>query len=155
MSYWLYQDVARLDMASEMHVIRVPPGIRPWWYRWIAGPVGPRHCCMAPDPGLARSAAHARRLPRPEGTLWIARHLLVTGDSRFIGARGAIHQERSFALVGIYSGRLDKESDIGLVWRRPAIEQIVEVGRPTDVQIVPLDSAARKRIQAACAEDSV
>jgi hypothetical protein len=30
--------------------------------------------------------------------------------------------------VGIYSGRIHKDSDLGIVWKRPALEQIIASG---------------------------
>jgi hypothetical protein len=44
-------------------------------------------------------------------------------------------QERSFAttplteLLGVYSGRVNEESDLGIVWKKDALRAVVDNGR--------------------------
>jgi len=40
-------------------------------------------------------------------------------------------------LLGIYSGRINKESDLGMVWKPRAIQDIVENGKPGNDRLVP------------------
>lgn len=153
LAYRLYQDVARLDMASEMHVVGFPQGFKSEGAEglqglWVRGtvawpPILDWH-------GLPRMLVDCRARPGHSGSPVI---FWSTAGAPFVGARGVTHQERAFALVGVYSGRLDKDSDIGLVWRRAAIEATVKAGRPSDVDVEPMDSAARQTIQESLTND--
>lgn len=46
----------------------------------------------------------------------------------FMGIDGHMRTGPAWSLVGIYSGRIHKESDLGIVWKRPALEQIIASG---------------------------
>jgi hypothetical protein len=48
---------------------------------------------------------------------------------------GSVHE-----LIGIYSGRIHEDSDIGVVWKRDAVQEIVEHGkRPEQPWVPPLE----------------
>ncbi|GAA5031864.1 hypothetical protein GCM10023258_30430 [Terrabacter aeriphilus] len=42
-------------------------------------------------------------------------------------------------LVGVYSGRIRDDSDVGIVWERTALEEVVERGTRPDVWVAPLE----------------
>lgn len=58
----------------------------------------------------------------------------------FFGSNGDVRTGPAWSFVGIYSGRIDENSDLGIVWKRQALQQIIEAGeRPTDPWVPPLE----------------
>lgn len=52
--------------------------------------------------------------------------LVKTGNISATSGFEREHQFPELAVLGIYSGRLDERSDLGIVWKLPAIVQIIE-----------------------------
>jgi hypothetical protein len=58
----------------------------------------------------------------------------------FVGVDGQTRTGPAWSLVGVYSGRIHKESDLGIVWKRSALEQIIASGTvPAAPSVSPLE----------------
>jgi hypothetical protein len=145
-AYELGRDVSRIDLAGEVYIVGYPQGVG------IDTPVGPRAIwvrgTVAWPPvydwhGLPRMLVDCRARPGHSGSPTL---FWSTGARPFVGAHGILHQERAFTLLGVYSGRLSPQSDIGLVWRRSAIELIVQAGRESTIDVVPMDPASLRLV---------
>jgi hypothetical protein len=40
-------------------------------------------------------------------------------------------------MLGVYSGRINEESDLGKVWKVPALREIIASGIPGNADLVP------------------
>jgi len=58
----------------------------------------------------------------------------VTMD--FVGVDGAMRRGPARGLVGVYSGRIHEDSDVGIVWKRSAVEEVVLRGVRPDRPLV-------------------
>jgi hypothetical protein len=68
----------------------------------------------------------------------------------FIGGDGEVRRGPAWGLLGVYSGRLHQDSDIGVVWKRSVIDDILTNGvRPGD----PLVSELEIDVEAAADAD--
>jgi hypothetical protein len=54
----------------------------------------------------------------------------ATDNARYIGGGIELGGEVKSRLMGVYSGRINGESDLGLVWKAPAVKEILELGIP-------------------------
>ena len=58
----------------------------------------------------------------------------------FVARDGTIQRGPAWGLLGVYSGRLHKDSDIGVVWKRSVIDDILTSGaRPTEPLVSELE----------------
>ena len=146
-AYELGHDASRVDVASEVYIIGYPEGVgldassglRAIWVRGTVAwpPIFDWH-------GLPRMLVDCRARPGQSGSPAV---FWSTGARPFVGAHGVLHQENAFALVGVYSGRLSRQSCIGLIWRRSVIELIIQTGREPAVDVVPMDPVGRHKFQ--------
>ena len=60
----------------------------------------------------------------------------------FVGTDGQVRTGPAWSFIGVYSGRIDDDSDLGIVWKRHALEEIVNYGRaPADPWVPPLEAS--------------
>jgi hypothetical protein len=97
---------------------------------------------LAPQHGLGRTSRHSLRLPGPTKSIRLTGRFYADDLTRFRASDGQLRSGLAWDLVGIYSGRTSDSSDIGIVWKRSAIEAIVEHDQRPDEQhpyVCPLD----------------
>ncbi|MGW7529097.1 trypsin-like peptidase domain-containing protein [Streptomyces sp. NPDC054783] len=121
--------LARMDLTSELHVIGFPVGFDPFRTHaalgvWARGTIAWPPSLDWED--LPCTLIDCRARPGQSGSpvVFYADEL-----ARYRAADGELRSGPAWDLIGIYSGRTHDDSDIGIVWKRSAIEDIVERGR--------------------------
>jgi len=119
---------ARMELGTELQVIGFPIGFDPirdgaplgvWTRGTIAWPPS------LPWRHLPAFLIDCRARPGQSGSPVV---ISVNELTRYRHAGGHIATGPLHELIGVYSGRLHKESDIGVVWKRDAVREIVERG---------------------------
>ncbi len=133
----------RLGIASQVHVIGYPVGFDPnrtsaWLGVWTRG-------TLAWPPSLDWESlptmlidCRARQGQSGSPVVFYADEL-----TRFLASDGRELVGPAWDLVGVYSGRTHRDSDVGMVWKRSAVADIIAARqRPDGPYVNPLDSAA-------------
>lgn len=138
---------ARLNVANDVFVIGFPVGARPlrdgavpiWTRGSIAWP--PRldwhdRPCFLIDSRTRQGQSGSPAVFYADATM------------SFVGRDGQLTHGPAWGLVGVYGGRIHRDSDIGIVWKRSLVEELVERGvtpdQPTVAPLeIPLEVAAR------------
>jgi hypothetical protein len=129
---------ARLGIANDVYTIGFPVGVDPVNHAafplWIRGSVAwpPRLDWHDLPAFVIDSRTRQGQSGSP---------VVIYADETMACVTPA--NERAFGpawgLVGVYSGRIHSDSDIGIVWKRSALDEIVEHGaRSTDLTVPPL-----------------
>lgn len=128
-----------LDIAKPISIVGFPFGVRVagGWPVWVQGTV-------ASDPALDFDdlpvfLIDSRTRPGSSGSP--ALHYYPKGSSvRMRAATALAVNQDIWELVGVYSGRINEQSDIGLLWKREALWQVVNAGnRPEEGWDTPVD----------------
>ncbi|MEW1648410.1 serine protease [Streptomyces sp. NPDC091219] len=126
--------LARLDLATELFVVGFPVGFDPVVSG--AGPLGVwSRGTIAWRPswdweGLPSFLLDCRARPGQSGS---PVYFYADEFTHFRAADGETRTGPVSEFVGVYSGRIDKDSDIGIVWKRSAVLEVVNRGvRPTE-----------------------
>lgn len=137
-SYPLKADVARLDVTGTLFVIGFPMGFDPleesvfgvWTRGTIAWPPGfdwrdlP---CLLVD-------CRTRKGQSGSPVVFFA-----DSQTEYTSVDGGRARGPAWNLVGVYSGRIQEDSDVGIVWKRSALEAVVEHGVRPDKWVAPLE----------------
>ncbi|WP_079050292.1 S1 family peptidase [Streptomyces sp. NRRL F-5122] len=125
--------LAYLDLTSELFVVGFPIGFDPVLSG--AGPVGVwARGTIAWRPtwdweGLPSFLLDCRARPGQSGSPVVFQADEFTS---FRGADGTIKKGPAWEFVGVYSGRTHEHSDIGIVWKRAAVIELIDQGvQPT------------------------
>ncbi|WP_406132274.1 trypsin-like peptidase domain-containing protein [Streptomyces sp. NBC_00989] len=121
--------VIPLRITDRLFVLGFPFGdTGSWPYAvWTAAPVASEP--LAPWNGLPAFLLDSRTRPGQSGSP-VVMHIRP-GEPVVAGGHVHLHEESVTALVGIYSGRLDPNADLGLVWSTDALfEFLPEVAPP-------------------------
>jgi hypothetical protein len=144
-TYPLETDYARLDLTGELYVIGYPLNVDPAMAGGLLG-IWMRGSIAWPPQldwrGLPCMLLDCRTRDGQSGSPVI---FWADATKTFVGPHQRVQTGPPAAptwnLVGVYSGRIHKDSDIGMVWKRSAVEQIVAAGQPPspDVLVMPLE----------------
>ena len=129
---------AQLNIANDVFVIGFPVGARPlrdgafpiWTRGSIAWP--PRldwhgRPCFLIDSRTRQGQSGSPAVFYADATM------------SFVERDGRLAQGPAWGLVGVYGGRIHRDSDIGIVWKRSLVEDLVERGvRPRLPPVAPL-----------------
>ncbi|MFE3505944.1 trypsin-like peptidase domain-containing protein [Kitasatospora sp. NPDC059160] len=134
----------RLAVASELHVIGFPLGFDPFKAQvplgvWTRGTIA-WHPSLDWQ-GLPATLIDCRARPGQSGSPVV---FSAAPFTRFVTSAGVIQEADTWTydLVGIYSGRIVDGSDVGVVWKRSAIDAVVEQGvQPDGPTVSPFDEA--------------
>ncbi|MEU5384181.1 trypsin-like peptidase domain-containing protein [Kitasatospora cineracea] len=135
-TYPLEMDHARLDLAGELFAIGYPLNVNPDVAGGLFG-VWSRGTIAWPPQldwrGLPCLLLDCRTRQGQSGSPVI---FWADATRTFVGPHQRVQSGPPSAplwnLVGVYSGRIHKDSDIGMVWKRSALEEIINGGvRPT------------------------
>ncbi|WP_331752757.1 serine protease (plasmid) [Streptomyces sp. NBC_00637] len=137
---------ARLDLTTELFVIGYPLGFDPFRASasigvWTRGTV-------AWPPGidwedLPSTLIDCRARPGQSGSPVV---FYADAHTTYLAADGERRTGPVWDLVGAYSGRITEGSDVGIVWKRSAIDAIVERGcRPLRPTVSPLDESVDRQ----------
>ena len=134
-------ETARLDVASELFVIGFPSAYNPqlvftmlgiWMRGTIAWPPDQDWC------GLPCTLLDCRTRTGQAGSPVI---FWADASKQYINYRHELATGPAWSLVGLYGGRIDPGTDIGVVWKKSAIEEVVVRGRaptaPADIGLPP------------------
>ena len=117
-----FNDWHRWDVGSELHVVGYPYGqIGGPFPIWSKGSIA-----SEPDidiAGLPVFLIDCRSRPGQSGSPVFAR--FRAGDIVERGGQSYQAKKATNYFVGVYSGRLRTDSDLGLVWKRSCIEELV------------------------------
>jgi hypothetical protein len=132
--------VARMELGTELQVIGFPIGFDPihdgaplgvWTRGTIAWPPN------LPWRNLPAFLLDCRSRPGQSGSPVI---FAANEFTSYRSASGHIATGPVQEFIGVYSGRIHKDSDIGVVWKRDAVREIVEHGiRPEQPWVPPLE----------------
>lgn len=129
---------ARLNIANDVYTIGFPIGVDPIndyaYPLWTRGSIAwPPRLDWRELPAFV---IDARARPGQSGSPVV---FYADETMSFITPSGERALGPAWGLVGVYSGRIHKESDIGIVWKRSALDEIVEAGvSPDDLTVAPL-----------------
>jgi hypothetical protein len=125
--------LVRLDLATELFVVGFPVGFDP--VTSGAGPLGVwSRGTISWRPswdweGLPSFLLDCRARPGQSGSPVI---FYADDFTHFRAADGTTRTGPAFEFVGVYSGRMHNDSDIGIVWKRSAVVDVLNHGvRPT------------------------
>jgi hypothetical protein len=140
--YPLETDYARLDLTGELYVIGYPLNVDPamagglgiWMRGSIAWPP------QLDWRGLPCMLLDCRTRKGQSGSPVI---FWADATRTFVGPHQKVQKGPPSAptwnLVGVYSGRIHDDSDIGIVWKRRALEEIIVAGQPpSNLTVAPL-----------------
>ncbi|WP_086810004.1 trypsin-like peptidase domain-containing protein [Streptomyces reticuliscabiei] len=138
---------ARVDLTTEMFVIGYPIGFDPFRASasigvWTRGTV-------AWPPGidwedLPSTLIDCRARPGQSGSPVV---FYADAHTTYLAADGVRRTGPVWDLVGVYSGRIAEGSDVGIVWKRSAIDAIVERGhRPLKPLVSPFDESVDRQL---------
>ncbi len=142
-SYPLETDNARLDLTGELYVIGYPLNVNPEMAGGLLG-IWMRGSIAWPPQldwrGLPCMLLDCRTRDGQSGSPVI---FWADATKTFVGPHQRVQtgppSAPAWNLVGVYSGRIHKDSDIGMVWKRSAVEEIVAAGQPpAAVTLAPL-----------------
>jgi hypothetical protein len=95
---------------------------------------------VAAQPTMAEPARLPDGLPFPAGQSGSPVIFAANEFTPYRSASGPITTGPVHELIGVYSGRIHEDSDIGVVWKRDAVREIVEYGiRPEQPWVPPLE----------------
>jgi hypothetical protein len=130
---------ARMELGTELQVIGFPIGFDPihdgaplgvWTRGTIAWPPS------LPWRNLPAFLIDCRSRPGQSGSPVI---FAANEFTPYRTATGRIATASVHEFIGVYSGRIHQDSDIGVVWKRDAVREIVEHGtRPEHPWVPPL-----------------
>lgn len=120
--------VARLDLTDTLYVIGFPVGFDPVKAVGVFGIWTRASIAWQPRldwRGLPCFLVDCRSRSGQSGSpaVFYANRLVS-----FMGIDGNMRTGPAWSLAGIYSGRIHKDSDLGIVWKRPALERIIASG---------------------------
>jgi hypothetical protein len=137
---------ARLDLTTELFVIGYPLGFDPfrasasigvWTRGTIAWPPG------IDWEDLPSTLIDCRARPGQSGSPVV---FYADAHTTYLAADGERGTGPVWDLVGAYSGRITEGSDVGIVWKRSAIDAIVERGcRPLRPLVSPLEESVDRQ----------
>jgi hypothetical protein len=131
---------ARMELGTELQVIGFPVGFNPvgddvplgvWTRGTIAWPPS------LPWRNLPAFLIDCRSRPGQSGSPVV---FTVNEFTRYRHANGRVETGPVHELIGVYSGRIHDGADVGIVWKRDAVREIVEHGvRPENPWVAPLE----------------
>jgi len=131
---------ARMELGTELQVIGFPIGFDPihdgaplgvWTRGTIAWPPS------LPWRNLPAFLIDCRSRPGQSGSPVI---FAANEFTPYRSASGRIVTGPVHEIIGVYSGRIQQDSDIGVVWKRDAVREVVEHGiRPEQPWVPPLE----------------
>ena len=139
--------VARLDLTDTLYVIGFPVGFDPVKAVGVFGIWTRASIAWQPRldwRGLPCFLVDCRSRSGQSGSpaVFYANRLVS-----FMGIDGNMRTGPAWSLAGIYSGRIHKDSDLGIVWKRPALERIIASGViPVAPSVSPLTVDAESLI---------
>lgn len=108
-------------ITTELYVIGYPVGYCRWKKTCHLG-----FGCVGQSHGLLGWTGTACLPPSsiagPDRAVWVTGGLLRRRADTIPGPDGQLHSGPVWEVVGIYSGRTHDDSDVGIVWKRSAIE---------------------------------
>jgi hypothetical protein len=143
-TYPLETDYARLDLTGELYVIGYPLNVDPAMAGGLLG-IWMRGSIAWPPQldwrGLPCMLLDCRTRKGQSGSPVI---FWADATKTFVGPHQKVQtgppSAPAWNLVGVYGGRIHDDSDIGMVWKRPAVEDIVASGQPpSDLTVAPLE----------------
>ena len=131
---------ARMELGTELQVIGFPIGFNPigddvplgvWTRGTIAWPPS------LPWRNLPAFLIDCRSRPGQSGSPVV---FAANEFTRYRHASGRVETGPVHELIGAYSGRIHDAADVGIVWKRNAVREIVEHGvRPEKPWVAPLE----------------
>jgi hypothetical protein len=142
--YPLETDHARLDLAGELFAIGYPLNVDPvmaggLFGVWSRGTIAwPPQLNWRGLPCLLLDCRTRRGQSGSPVVFW------ADATRTFVGPHQRLQSGPSTAplwnLVGVYSGRIHADSDVGMVWKRSALEEIISTGvRPSGIIVDELE----------------
>jgi Trypsin-like peptidase domain len=136
-TYPHFPPVARMELGTELQVIGFPVGFKPvgddiplgvWTRGTIAWPPN------LPWRNLPAFLIDCRSRPGQSGSPVV---FTVNEFTQYRHASGRVETGPLHELIGVYSGRIHNDADVGIVWKRDAVREIVEHGVQPDKPWVP------------------
>nr|BEK71540.1 hypothetical protein KPHV_87670 [Kitasatospora purpeofusca] len=137
--------LARLAIASNVHVVGYPVGFDPnrasaWIGVWTHGTLAWPPSIDWEDLPTMLIDCRARGGQSGSPVVFYADE-----STSFLASDGSERTGPAWDLVGVYSGRTHQDSDIGMVWRRSAVAEIIAGRRrPDGPDVTPLDPGANR-----------
>jgi hypothetical protein len=117
---------AAVNMAGSLSIVGFPFGLRYGgaMATWVQGFVASEH--EIDFDGLPRFLVDSRTRPGQSGSPVV--FYTTTGNFRDIHGNTFLASGTIEEFVGVYSGRINEESDLGFVWKASVVREIVDNG---------------------------